>query len=306
QLAASEVDARLAGEAAALATYRSRLAQTGHAVRDIAVTEFMKGGQRSHPVIAVLDQNDPQGVVLARLLAGIAVSRTQDALDASKAAQQDLQAHMRTLRLEHRRAHAATASLEAARRSAQSAVAQQQAHLGQVRGALLGLVRAEQARRQAALEARTRAMMRRHLRSPRPRIAASRARGRSFSTSAHPVDASRASRAVAEARRMLGKRYQWAAAGPNRFDCSGLTMWAWRAAGVALAHYSGAQYGATVHIPLDELRPGDLVFFHRRISHVGIYVGGGRMIHAPRTGDVVRYASIFSDGAPIYAGRVVR
>ncbi|MBW8827130.1 MAG: hypothetical protein JF603_12405, partial [Acidobacteria bacterium] len=102
QLAASEVDARLAAEAAALATYRSRLAETGHAVRDIAVTEFMKGGQRSHPVIAVLDQNDPQGVVLARLLAGIAVSRTQDALDASKAAQQDLQAHMRTLRLEHR------------------------------------------------------------------------------------------------------------------------------------------------------------------------------------------------------------
>jgi cell wall-associated NlpC family hydrolase len=109
---------------------------------------------------------------------------------------------------------------------------------------------------------------------------------------------------VAEARRQLGKPYHWGAAGPDSFDCSGLTMWAWRAAGVALAHYSGAQYSATTHIPLSELQPGDLVFFYSDLSHVGIYVGGGQMIHAPQTGDVVRYASIFAEGSPIYAGRV--
>jgi cell wall-associated NlpC family hydrolase len=109
---------------------------------------------------------------------------------------------------------------------------------------------------------------------------------------------------VAEARRQLGKPYHFGAAGPDSFDCSGLTMWAWRAAGVSLPHYSGAQYNATTHIPLNELQPGDLVFFYSDLSHVGIYVGGGQMIHAPQTGDVVRYASIFSEGSRIYAGRV--
>jgi cell wall-associated NlpC family hydrolase len=292
QLAASDVDARMADSAAALKAVRLRIAQTGLAVRDLAVAEFMNGGRTSAPVAAMLGQVDLQGFNIARLYADLAISKTQDVLDASKAAQEDYQARLADLGVEQKRAHAAAASLQAARGSAERAVAEQQAHLGKVQGDLAGLVAAEQARQQAAREARTRATV---ARNDRPPLG---------TTPGPPVDGRRASIAVAEARRQLGKPYHWGAAGPDSFDCSGLTMWAWRAAGVALAHYSGAQYSATTHIPLSELQPGDLVFFYSDLSHVGIYVGGGQMIHAPQTGDVVRYASIFAEGSPIYAGRV--
>ncbi|GGM72936.1 hypothetical protein GCM10010106_19170 [Thermopolyspora flexuosa] len=88
------------------------------------------------------------------------------------------------------------------------------------------------------------------------------------------------------------KPYVWGAAGPNAYDCSGLVMWAYAKVGIRLPHYTGTQWTAGRHIPKSELRPGDLVFFYSDLHHVGIYIGGGLMVHAPRTGDVVRVASI--------------
>lgn len=93
----------------------------------------------------------------------------------------------------------------------------------------------------------------------------------------------------------LGKPYVWGAAGPGSFDCSGLMMYSWAAAGVSLPHSSRAQYGVGQHISRSALQPGDLVFFGSPIYHVGMYVGGGMMIHAPTTGDVVRVAPLLSD-----------
>ena len=107
-----------------------------------------------------------------------------------------------------------------------------------------------------------------------------------------------AQRAIAYARAQLGKPYVWAAAGPDTFDCSGLTMMAWRAGGVSLSHWSIAQYAEGRKIPLGQIRPGDLVFFstdlteYRAIHHVGLYIGGGQMIEAPYTGAVVRISTI--------------
>lgn len=91
----------------------------------------------------------------------------------------------------------------------------------------------------------------------------------------------------------LGKPYVFAAAGPDTFDCSGLTMMAWRQVGVSMAHFAASQYAQFPKVSIDELQPGDLVFFYPNIHHVGIYIGDGKMIHAPHTGDVVRVASIF-------------
>jgi peptidoglycan DL-endopeptidase CwlO len=102
----------------------------------------------------------------------------------------------------------------------------------------------------------------------------------------------RAAAAVATARQQLGKPYVWAAAGPGAFDCSGLTMYSWAAAGVALPHSSRMQIGVGRQVSRSQLRPGDLVFFFSPIHHVGIYVGNGMMIHAPTSNDVVKYASI--------------
>ncbi|MGW1027141.1 NlpC/P60 family protein [Streptomyces sp. NPDC002577] len=103
---------------------------------------------------------------------------------------------------------------------------------------------------------------------------------------------SRAAAAVSYAYRALGSPYVWGATGPNAFDCSGLTQAAYRSAGVSLPRTTYAQIDAGRRIPRSELRPGDLVFFYSGVSHVGIYVGGGRMIHAPNPSAPVRIAPI--------------
>ncbi|MGW0802205.1 NlpC/P60 family protein [Nonomuraea sp. NPDC002799] len=97
------------------------------------------------------------------------------------------------------------------------------------------------------------------------------------------------------------KPYVWGAEGPSSFDCSGLVMAAYQRVGISLPHYTGDQWTAGRHISRAEMRPGDLVFFYGDLHHVGIYIGGGMMVHAPQTGDVVRIASL--DRRP-FAGAV--
>ncbi|MFE5791820.1 NlpC/P60 family protein [Streptomyces sp. NPDC056503] len=102
----------------------------------------------------------------------------------------------------------------------------------------------------------------------------------------------RASAAVSFARAQLGKPYVWGATGPSAYDCSGLTQAAWRAAGVSLPRTTYTQINAGRRVSRSELAPGDLVFFYSGISHVGLYIGGGQMIHAPRPGAPIRVAPI--------------
>lgn len=100
----------------------------------------------------------------------------------------------------------------------------------------------------------------------------------------------RVAKVLAYACAQLGDPYRWAGDGPRDFDCSGLTMMAWKQAGVSIPHSSQQQAKYGTRISKDNLQPGDLVFFHASISHVGIYIGKGLMLHAPRTGDVVKIA----------------
>jgi cell wall-associated NlpC family hydrolase len=109
-----------------------------------------------------------------------------------------------------------------------------------------------------------------------------------------PVSGSGASAAIAAAESVLGVPYQYGGASPQTgFDCSGLTMWAWAHAGVSLPHSSQMQYASLPHVDKANLQPGDLVFFYNPIHHVGLYVGGGMMIHAPHTGSVVSKVAIY-------------
>ncbi|MFI8880565.1 C40 family peptidase [Streptomyces sp. NPDC055243] len=102
----------------------------------------------------------------------------------------------------------------------------------------------------------------------------------------------RASAAVSYAHKALGSPYVWGATGPNAFDCSGLTQAAYRSAGVDLPRTTYAQIAAGERVPRSQLQPGDLVFFYQGISHVGLYVGNGQMIHAPNPSAPVRLAPI--------------
>lgn len=104
-----------------------------------------------------------------------------------------------------------------------------------------------------------------------------------------PASSDRAALAVAAAERMVGAPYVWGAAGPNAFDCSGLMLYAYRQAGVSLPRTSQEQRDAGPHVPLGQARPGDLVIYRGDASHVGMYVGGGQVVHAPYPGARVRY-----------------
>jgi cell wall-associated NlpC family hydrolase len=118
-----------------------------------------------------------------------------------------------------------------------------------------------------------------------------------------------ASGAIAFALSQLGAPYVWGATGPDSWDCSGLTMGAWADAGVQLPHYSVAQYEQIQHISADELLPGDLIFWAddandpSTIFHVAMYLGNGRMIHAPRTGKPVRLENVYYWETPDFFGR---
>jgi cell wall-associated NlpC family hydrolase len=110
-------------------------------------------------------------------------------------------------------------------------------------------------------------------------------------------------RAVRYAYRQLGKPYLWGGQGPNSFDCSGLTFQAWASAGVVIPRVSQQQWRQLTRVPLDALRPGDLVIYFRGATHVAIYVGDGRVIQAPRPGGRVKISPIAANSPILGAVR---
>ncbi|MZF89945.1 C40 family peptidase [Streptomyces sp. SID5643] len=123
--------------------------------------------------------------------------------------------------------------------------------------------------------------------------------GSGSSTPTPPADSSyatKADKALAFARAQIGKPYVWGAVGPGSYDCSGLTQAAWKAAGVDLPRTTYDQVNAGTTVPLSQAQPGDLVFFYDDVTHVGIYIGNGMMIHAPKPGTYVREESVYYDG----------
>ncbi|MFC9971428.1 NlpC/P60 family protein [Spirillospora sp. NPDC127200] len=209
--------------------------------------------------------------------------------------------------------HAATGRAEDAKRAAQEAVARQRASVQRIEAdkrrleQLLGSERARAAalarERQAALERAEALAAQRNFRgSGRPAAALASASGRGALV-------------VRYALKWLGTPYSWGggtAKGPSYgiehgsgiygFDCSGLALYAWSKVGVRLDHWTGTQWTSGPHVPLNQLRPGDLVFFANNTSdpdtihHVGIFIGKGRMVEAPYTGARVRIASIYRNG----------
>jgi peptidoglycan DL-endopeptidase CwlO len=116
---------------------------------------------------------------------------------------------------------------------------------------------------------------------------------------------SRGLRAVQIANRLTGTPYVWGGASPGRgFDCSGLVQYVYGKLGIALPHYTVAQYRRGRPVSRSRLRPGDLVFFSG-LNHVGIYAGRGKYIHAPRAGSTVRWAALASHPSYYGARRIV-
>ncbi|KUL54080.1 glycoside hydrolase [Streptomyces sp. NRRL F-4489] len=211
-----------------------------------------------------------------------------------------------------RRRAEATRSLESLQQS-QAALRETkqsvQAKLAEARQ-LLSRLTAEEKARLAELERRKEAEARRKAEEeahrhageqpPQPGSGAGHGSGGGTSDGGAPdgTYGTKAQKALAFARAQMGKPYVWGATGPNSYDCSGLTQAAWKAAGVDLPRTTWDQVKAGTRIATGDLRPGDLVFFYNDISHVGMYIGDGKMIHAPHPGAAVRVESIAA--MPVY------
>jgi cell wall-associated NlpC family hydrolase len=282
QLDAQRAAQRQANAQAQLAVTTQHAGEVKNQLREVAVQAYITGPARSTPLGSVAGKSDP---ARAQYYSS-SLSRTRaDALDALRAATQQLHEQKSQLDAARHQADAGVRQVETSRRQVQQAQAALNNTLGKVKGDLATLVAQAEASRRAAEAARARSLL------------ASASRSRNVGSELlRPGPATRqsAGTAVAEALRQVGKPYQWGASGPDSFDCSGLTLYAWRAAGVTLSHYTGAQYSETTHIPLSDLQPGDLVY-SGDMGHMGMYIGNGNMVEAPHTGANVRVVPLRSD-----------
>jgi cell wall-associated NlpC family hydrolase len=211
----------------------------------------------------------------------------------------DLSRSQQDLRLEQKRLDKRVESaagqrdlIASARQQLEEANAQSTELLSEVKGEIATLIAEEKARKEAAIRRALEDLANQGNGSSS--VPASEVGGDMIPNL--PAPSPRAAAAIAYAEAQLGKPYEYAATGPNTFDCSGLTMMAWAAAGVSMPHYSGAQYAMFPHVPLDELQPGDLIFKGPGGSqHVSMYIGGGLQIAATHTGDYVRIQPVSSN-----------
>ena len=275
----SKIQLAAASRQAAVAQARVRAAQAQlDAIRkgmaSVAAAAYRSGG--ADQFVQLVSTSTPQTFLdrassLDRIAAGqsaqLAAARTAShrlaTANADARAQRALQAKV-------------SGAIAAQKREIEDALAEQQQ--------LLSGLKADQRRALAARRAALRA-----------------SRSRSFGGTYDGPASGRPRVAVQAAYDQLGKPYSWGASGPSSYDCSGLTMWAWGKAGVSLPHSSQAQYSSGRHVSRSNIEPGDLVFFGSPIHHVGIYIGGGNMIDAPHSGDVVKIQPAFRDD---YVGAV--
>jgi cell wall-associated NlpC family hydrolase len=305
-------EARLAVEAAeaGIAEAQARVAESEQ--RSAAVRDRLARRAAQLYVVAgatgleILDADDV-GSAAARNKYGTTVAEHDRQLLAElTAAREDLLARRAVLEEALAAARDREETLAATRAELEDAQRAHEALLADIEGDIARLVAEVEARRRAEEEARVRRELEARARQEQAR--------RTTTTLPAPGDDQdddqdddqndgglppapddRAQVAVDTALAQLGKPYRYAADGPDSFDCSGLTMYAWAAAGVSLPHSSRAQYAGLPHVAMDALVPGDLVFYGSPIHHVGLYVGDGRYVHAPQTGDVVKISSIYRD-----------
>lgn len=310
QIVSAAAAARVQADQVVLDAAAARVSTVRQRVGAYAAAAYRGGGLSSFD--AVLSSEGPQSM-LYRLAELDAVSRGQrDVLQDLAAAQVFQHGVQQQAAAIAAQATAAANSANAARARAQSKVNAQTAAVGTLKQAkqhLADVLRQakvhasalERARLQALAQARAEA-------AARAAAAAAAARQRAgqhpgfgggSSSYANTVSASTERAALSYAESQLGKPYQWGAAGPDSYDCSGLVMWAYAKVGVQVDHWTGYQWNEGAHISVSDVRPGDLLFFATdtsnpdTIHHVGIYAGSGQMIEAPYTGANVRFSSAF-------------
>lgn len=266
----AEVERRAAVAAEQVALEQARLDEVRSAMSQVVAAAYRRGS--SDRLVSLVTDSDPQ-TFLDRASSLDRIARGQaDVLADIEIARHRLQSQQTAAERQLEAKREAERALAERREAIERALAEQRR--------LLGGLEADQRRQVEAARAAGPGSDR-----------ASRA-GEATPTYTGPASG-RARVAVEEAHRQLGKPYRYGGNGPDSFDCSGLTGWVWRAAGVSLPRTSRDQYAQGRKVSRADLQPGDLVYFGNPIHHVGIYIGDGQMISAPQSGDRVKMQSAF-------------
>jgi cell wall-associated NlpC family hydrolase len=268
----AEANRRLTVVKHRLASKQAEVDAMQTSVGKLASAAYMSGGV--DPTMQILLADDPKAFLQSAVALNQLGRQQAATLERVVAARQGLASARNDVTQQRARASALTGQIASQKQAIESKLAEAKQ--------LLGTLQTDQlAKYTAAVQAV----------ADRGHSVASRSRAGDIPSYDGPASG-RASEAIKDAYAQLGDPYIYGAAGPGSFDCSGLTMFAWAAAGVSLPHSSSAQYSSTRHVAISDLQPGDLVFYYTPISHVAIYIGGGRIIHAPHPGQSVEIASL--------------
>jgi cell wall-associated NlpC family hydrolase len=279
-------------------TAQARLGAVREKVGAFAAQAYKSGGAGQTMLATVLTTNDPtQSLQKIATLQHLSAQQS-DGLRAAHAADLRYTQALKAATQATSAANAIAASIAKQKQQIDALISQSQQVLDRLSADQRAKVRAAQQARAAAAARAARAAQPVSRALVRPGIAA-------VAVPQSSGGSGIAQRAVAAALSKLGSRYVYGAGGAATFDCSGLVQWSYRQAGVSTAHYTGAFWNSYRHVSADQLQPGDLVFFYGDKHHVGIYIGGGMMVHAPHTGDVVRIAAVSGHGQFSGAARVV-
>lgn len=235
---------------------------------------------------------DPQSMVDQMHLSDVLGKRQQKAVESYRvqqaaATQQRIEAAKSLATLTTQQAE-----LRTAKRDVQTKLSTAQTLLNSLNAQEKARLAALQAKQEAEARKKAAAIAAKEKAAAEAAAAAAKDAKDSTTPTAPSTNSSKADEAIAFARKQLGKPYVWGATGPTSYDCSGLTQAAWKAAGVDLPRTTWDQVNVGTRVSEANLQPGDLIFFYSDISHVGLYIGGGQMIHAPHTGTVVKIAPI--------------
>lgn len=254
----------------------------------------------------LLGSDDPNAASDKAAALRRALTGRQADLQSLSATRVTLEAAEARLIEDEKAAEAAAADVAEKRDAIENKIEEQQSQVAHYQNVLnQAIAREEAARRAAEQEAARRAAEERRQQrlaqqqssrsTSRTSSGSSQATTTQASTPASPAPAPRANAQVAvdAALSKVGSPYRWGATGPNAFDCSGLVVWAWRQAGVSLPRTSAGQFANLRRISRSELQPGDLVFSGTPgVHHVGMYIGNGQIVHAPRSGVPVEVRSM--------------
>lgn len=293
QLALEQAELAVAGAQARIDETRQQVRHLRKLVHERAASVYRR--TLSGESLSDIDYSDAAELLSRRKYADAQADRDNEVLDQLRKAKEDLATQKAAAEQARAEADVQRQQITSAKTSLETATAQQQQLLTQVQGEVAQLVEQERKRREAEALA---AALERFAQSE----AQSTDDGNPEQFPNLPPPGPAAAAAIEWGRTQLGKPYRYAASGPDAYDCSGFTMAAYRAAGLSLPHYSGAQYAMFPHVPLDAMEPGDLVVWGRGGSeHVAIYLGAGRIIESGGSGGGVHIGPIW--GRPSGAAR---